>query len=211
MRVTVRNSPPVAPFLLVSNHLSYVDIVALQSQVDCVFIAKKEVAGWPILGFVSRTLGTIFIDRTNKRDLLNALARVKASLDRGSGVILFAEGTSSAGREILPFRPSLLECAARRHLPVHYASIKYTGPPDAVQIEQSICWWGDMTFPGHLFRLLQVNHFEARLAFGTEPIVGDDRRVLADRLWAAVNRQFHDPTAPAEIYETNHAATIPSH
>src|SRR6266699_2445010 len=113
MEVKVRNTPPSSPFLLVSNHLSYVDIVVLESQVDCAFIAKSEVARWPILGIICRSMKTIFIDRQKKRDLLRAIARVETSLNQGLGVVLFPEGTSSAGDKILAFKSSLLELATR--------------------------------------------------------------------------------------------------
>jgi 1-acyl-sn-glycerol-3-phosphate acyltransferase len=195
LKINVRNAPPASPFLLVSNHLSYVDIIVLESQVDCAFIAKSEVASWPILGFICRTLNTIFIDRKRKRDLLRAIAKTEATLDRGLGVVLFAEGTSTNGHTILPFRPSLLEFAARRKIPVHYVSLSYTVPPDEAPAEQSVCWWGDMTFWGHLFRLLQLPQFEANVIFGQQPILAEDRHELAAELWSAVSAQFRAVTA----------------
>jgi len=190
MKINAYNSPPAAPFLLVSNHLSYVDIVVLESQVDCAFIAKSEVASWPILGFICRTLNTIFIDRRKKRDVLRAMAKAAATLNRGLGVVLFAEGTSTAGHMVSPFKSSLLEFPARRHIPVHYASISYVVPSDEALAEQSVCWWEDVTFPAHVFRLLQLPEFEANLVFGPQPILADDRHVLAAELWAAVSAQF---------------------
>jgi len=190
MKVNARNSPPASPFLLVSNHLSYVDIVVLESQVDCAFIAKSEVAGWPILGLICRTLNTIFIDRKKKRDILKAMARAETTMNRGLGVVLFAEGTTTAGQMVSPFRSSLLEFAARRHMPVHYASISYVVPSDEAPVEESVCWGRDITFPAHVFRLLQLPEFEANLVFGLQPILSDDRHVLAAELWSAVSAQF---------------------
>jgi 1-acyl-sn-glycerol-3-phosphate acyltransferase len=188
--VNVRNRPPDAPFLLISNHLSYVDIVVLASQLNCTFVAKSEIARWPILGFICGTLDTIFIDRKRKRDVLKAMSTAEATLKRGLGVVLFPEGTSTSGRTPQPFKSSLLEFAARRRMPVHYASIAYDVPPGEQPAEQSVCWWGSMTFAGHLFRLLQLSEFESNLTFGTEPIVNEDRRLLAQQLWSAVNAQI---------------------
>ena len=190
MKVDVRNRPPLAPFLLVANHLSYVDIILLRSQMDCAFIAKSEVAGWPVLGLLSRSMNTIFIDRKQKRDTLKAIPRIAQAMTRESGLVLFAEGTSTNGQTVSPFRPALLECAARKQLPVHYASISYSVPANQSPADQSVCWWGEMTFPGHVFRLLQLPEFQASLMFGPEPIVAGDRRVLATRLWSAVSAQF---------------------
>src|SRR5215813_4736838 len=97
LRINRRGDAPVAPFLLVANHLSYVDILVLAAQLECVFIAKHEVAGWPILGLVSRAVNTIFINRGQKRDLVQALAKLEAAVNSGLGVALFAEGTSTNG------------------------------------------------------------------------------------------------------------------
>jgi 1-acyl-sn-glycerol-3-phosphate acyltransferase len=190
LSVQVRNSPPVSPFLLISNHLSYVDIVVLASQLNCAFIAKSEVARWPILGFLAARMNTIFIDRKRKRDLLSVMGAAEATLDRGLGLVLFAEGTSTGGGEPRPFKSSMLDFAARRRMPVHYASIDYVVPPNEQPAQQSVCWWGSMTFPGHFFRLLQLSAFEARLTFGAQPIINEDRRLLAAELWSAVSAQL---------------------
>ena len=190
LRINARNPPPRAPFLLVSNHLSYVDVVVLQSQMDCAFIAKREIAGWPVLGLMCRTMDTIFVDRKLKRDIPNAMKQIERTLEHGLGVVLFAEGTSTNGQSVSPFKSSLLEFAARNRVPVHYASISYAAPPDEAPAEQSICWWGDMTFPDHVFRLLQLPWFAANLVYGPQPIVAADRRVLAARLWSAVSAQL---------------------
>jgi 1-acyl-sn-glycerol-3-phosphate acyltransferase len=190
MTINVRNEPPTGPFLMVSNHLSYVDVIVLGSQTDCAFIAKSEVASWPIIGLISRTMDTIFIDRSSRKDIPRVMQRIDKTLRRGLGVVLFAEGTSTNGQSVLPFKASLLEFAARNQLPVHYASVGYVVPSGETSAGQSVCWWGDMTFPGHLFRLLQLPWFEASVAYGSEPIVAGDRRVLAARLWSAVSAQL---------------------
>jgi 1-acyl-sn-glycerol-3-phosphate acyltransferase len=183
--ITVNNEPPKAPFLLVSNHLSYVDILVLAAQADCTFIAKADVARWPFIGTLCRAMDIIFIDRRMKRRIPEVLQEIDHILQRGLGVVLFAEGTSTDGRSVLPFKTSLLEVAARNQMPVHFARIAYKS--NEIQVEQSICWWGEMTFCDHLFRLLQTRSFQADLVYGSEPIVGDDRRVLAANLWSAVS------------------------
>lgn len=190
LSIHVRNTPPVAPFLLISNHLSYVDIVVLASQLNCAFVAKSEVASWPILGFLSASMNTIFIDRKKKRDLLRAMSTAEATLDRGLGLVIFAEGTSTGGGNPRPFKSSILDFAARQRMPVHYASIEYLVAPNEQPARQSVCWWGSMPFPGHFFRLLQLSGFEARLTFGSQPIVNEDRRLLAAQLWSAVSAQL---------------------
>jgi len=190
MSINVRNQPPTGPFLMVSNHLSYVDIIVLGSQANCAFVAKSEVARWPIIGLICRTMDTIFIDRNLRKDIPGVMQRIEETMRRGLGVVLFAEGTSTNGQCVLPFKTSLLEFAARNLSAVHYASVGYVVPSGEPSADRSVCWWGDMTFPGHLFRLLQLPSFEASLIYGSKPIVAGDRRVLAAKLWSAVSSQL---------------------
>lgn len=190
LSIHVTNTPPAGSFLLIANHLSYVDIVVLGSQLNCAFLAKSEVARWPILGLISASMNTIFIDRKRKRDLLTAMRTAQTTLDHGLGLVVFAEGTSTGGGKPRPFKSSMLDFAARQRMPVHYASIEYEVAPHERPARESVCWWGSMTFPGHLFRLLQLSEFEAHLTFGTQPIINDDRRLLAAELWSAVSAQL---------------------
>ena len=189
MTVTVHNAPPPFPYLLVSNHLGYVDIIVLESIVDCVFIAKSELASWPVIGFISRTLNTIFIDRSRKRDILQAMESADRAFVRGLGVVLFAEGTSTQGKTVLPFKSSLLEIAARKSIPVHYVTLSYSSPAN-----ESVAWWRDMTFFPHLFQLLQLKRFEANVVFGLNPIISSNRHELAEKLRAAVSSQLNSST-----------------
>jgi 1-acyl-sn-glycerol-3-phosphate acyltransferase len=190
IRIATNNAGPSAPFLLVSNHLSYIDIVVLASQLDCAFIAKSEVAAWPFVGMLGRWMDTIFIDRNRKKDVIDTTHQMHSLIDAGLGVVLFAEGTSTSGQQVSPFKSATLELAARQHVPVHYASISYATRVEETSAHQSVCWWGDMTFPDHFFRLLQLSGFEATVTFGPEPIAHADRHVLASKLWHAVSAQF---------------------
>src|SRR5262249_46056827 len=134
MRIRVRGNPPAAPFFLVSNHLSYVDILAIASQAPCSFIAKAEISSWPIMGRLCLAVGTLVVERESKGDIPRVIARIESTLANGVGVVLFPEATSSKGAEVLPFRPSLLQAAARAKMPVSYASLSYrtaAGEPPA--------------------------------------------------------------------------------
>ncbi|MBV9928191.1 MAG: 1-acyl-sn-glycerol-3-phosphate acyltransferase [Acidobacteria bacterium] len=190
MRLDARGVAPRPPFLLVVNHLGYADVVALAASCECVFVAKKEVAAWPVVGRLCRSTGTIFTDRRSRRDIPRALSLIESALDDGVGVVLFAEGTSTRGAGVLPFKSPLLEAAARRGLPVHYASLSYSAPPGEPRADSSVCWWGDMTFPRHFFGLLKLKMFSAGLVFGEEAIIEADRKALAGKLRAAVAARF---------------------
>lgn len=190
MKIKVQGEAPQAPFFLVSNHLSYMDIVLLATRLDCVFVAKSEVANWPVIGLLCRSMKTIFINRKLRRNIPHVLASIKRAIDEGSGVVLFAEGTSTAGARVAPFKPSLLELPARGQMPVHYVSLSYRTAPEESPAQRAVCWWGEMTFPKHLFELMGLRGFEAELVFGTQPIQAADRKVLANELWRAVSAQF---------------------
>lgn len=190
LRVRVEGTPPPAPYLLVSNHLGYLDIVAYGAVVRGRFVAKREVRRWPLIGPLAAMVGTIFIDRTLKRDAVRALDVVQEAVADGDGVIVFAEATSTAGQTVLPFRPALLDWAARSGHPVHYASVEYRTPPGGPPAHLAVCWWGDMTFGGHIAELVRLPWIEATVRFGAAPIAEPDRKRLAGRLHEAVAAQF---------------------
>ena len=190
LKIDVSCNAPAAPFLLVSNHLSYVDVIVLASQLHCVFVAKKDVESWPIIGTLCRSVGTIFVDRRNRRDLARVNDAIAQALEEGRGIVLFAEGTSTNGASVLPFRSSLLEAAAKREFPVSYAAMSYRLLADDPPASLSVCWWGDMTFGSHFAELLQLRRVKATVSFGSTEICADDRKVLAERLWLEVNKLF---------------------
>ena len=120
--------PSEGAFLVASNHVSYLDIVVLGSLYPSAFLAKREIASWPIFGFIARGAGTLFVDREQARDVVRAGREISERLELGLPVTIFPEGRSSAGIEILPFQPSLLEPAARAGIPCWAASISYETP-----------------------------------------------------------------------------------
>src|SRR5689334_5317604 len=150
VKITTIGAAPPPPFVLVSNHLSYLDVVVLATRADCRFIAKRDVASWPLIGLLCQAAGTLFVDRENRRDLVRVNAAIGRAMQEGAGVVLFAEGTSSKGATVLPFKPGLFELAARDELPVVYAALSYAVPRDEPPAHLSVCWWGDMTFINHL-------------------------------------------------------------
>ena len=190
LAVEAEGTPPRAPFVLVANHLSYLDILALLTRVDGVFVAKSEIAGWPILGVLARSTGTIFVERARKSQLPAVLEQVATALERGEGVVFFPEGTSSRGASVLPFKASLFEVALRTGLPVHTASLHYEVPSGSQPAWLSVAWWGDMTFTDHFLRLLTLPRIRARISFGPAPVTGDDRKALAERTHRAVTEAF---------------------
>lgn len=190
MRVRVTGQPPDGAFFLVSNHLGYVDIFLLASFVDAAFVAKADLRSWPVVGRVLASADTIFIDRTRKKDVLRVGRQIHDFLDRGLGIVLFPEATSTKGEEILRFKPPLLEHAVRERRAVHYACLSYRSPDGWPPAEKVICWWGDAPFLPHVLRLLRLPYLEATLEFGPEPLFEEHRKALADRLHTAMRERF---------------------
>lgn len=190
MKIVVSGTPPEPPFFLVTNHLSYTDIALIRSVAKGVFVAKAEVEDWFLAGRICRDMGTIFIDRKNRRDIPRAGELIVERLDAGEGVIVFPEGTSTAGREVLPFNSSFLEFAARRASPVSYAAITYTTPEGESSASTTVCWGENIGFLKHLWRLLKLRSYTAVITFGEAPIVNADRKVLATELHERISESF---------------------
>ena len=190
MRVEVIGEPPRPPFFLVSNHLSYTDIPAFRAVVESVFVAKGEIESWFMAGRIVGDMGTVFINRQNRRDIPRAGAKIIERLERGEGVIVFPEGTSTRGEEVLPFNSSFLEFAAKSDVPVSYASISYKTPGDASKAGEVVCWWEDIGFLAHIWRLFQLKEYTAVINFGDEPIMRANRKELAHELRERVREKF---------------------
>lgn len=190
MRMMMTGTPPEGSFFLVSNHVGYVDIFLIASFINASFVAKADLRGWPMLGRIFATADTIFVDRSRRKDVLRVTGLMRHSLERGLGILLFPEGTSGKGDQILPFKPPLLDFAARQELPVHHACLGYRTPDGAPPAEDVVCWWGDTPFVPHAAQLLRLPYFEATIHFGSEPLVDSDRKVLALRLREAMLESF---------------------
>lgn len=164
---------PPARGLLVSNHLSYLDIAVYASILPCVFVSRNDVAAWPYFGAAARAAGTIFLNRASHASTLEAGAVMRARLAGPVPVLLFPEGTSSDGAQVLRFHSSLFEPAVAAGAPVTATSIRYEladGTP-----EREVCWFGDAGFAPHLWKLLALRDIAAEVQFAPAQRFGDRR------------------------------------
>ncbi len=190
LEIKVEGKTPKPPYFLVSNHLSYIDVFMFISKTKSVFIAKSEVLSWPFFGFMSQTVGMLFVDRTKKTDVKRINELISKRITNVQGVLLFPEGTTTAGETVLPFKASLLAYPAEMNLPVHYASIRYSTPEAEPHASESVCWWREITFLSHFIELLKLRKIYGTITFGDEPIINNDRKELAVELQRKVNQQF---------------------
>jgi 1-acyl-sn-glycerol-3-phosphate acyltransferase len=172
---------PDTPFLLASNHISWVDIHAINAFRPIRFVAKSEVEGWPIFGWMAKQLGTIFIHRSNSRHGKHIANEVAKALKTQS-VCIFPEGTSTAGESVLPFKPNLFEAAVIAHAPVYSLAISYTSL-ESGQRSDIPAFIGDMGLLESMSRILNHRSLAVELTFilpsGVSPEASRDRKWLA--------------------------------
>jgi len=172
--------------LLVSNHLSYVDILVIASITPAMFVAKREVKGWPVFGFFAKLAGTVFVDRERRTRVSQTTDEIQAALDQGALVVLFPEGTSSNGETVLPFKSSLLEPAARQTHSLFAGLIQYQ--IDDGDVGEEVCYWKDMTLVPHLINLLSKRTIYASVRFMQLREGSTDRKELARQLHSEILR-----------------------
>lgn len=206
LNIKVVGTPPNPPFFLVCNHLSYIDVWVLYSQLRCTFIAKSDVKDWPIVGFVLKTCGVLFVDRGRRGDVTRVNDEISRNLTDEQGIILFPEGTTSAGAEILPFKSSLLQYPAQKEIPLYCASLKYETPPGEIHAFKSVCWWDDTPFFTHLINVLKMKEFSATVTFSNETIVNSNRKELA-RSSEEIIRASFEPTVDQLTYAEANTST----
>jgi 1-acyl-sn-glycerol-3-phosphate acyltransferase len=171
--------------LLVSNHLSYLDVPVMASLTPAVFVAKHEIKSWPVIGWLARLAGTLFIDRGRRMDVAPVNAAVQTALDGGALVVVFPEGTSSD----LSFKSSLLEPATRQVHSLSISLIQYE--LDDGDASKDVCYWGDVTFFGHLLNLLSKRTFRASVRFAPIQSIDTSRKELAQQLHSEMLKLKH--------------------
>lgn len=199
LRIHVSGKQAPGTVLLAANHISWHDIVVIQSLVPTGFVAKAEIRNWPLVGWMAHRGATVFIHRGKHDSFRITREAVKARLAAGQNMMIFPEGTTGNGETVLPFKSRLFEPAVDLSVPVQPVAIRYTGPGVTCR---ELAFVGDESFLAHLWRTLGEPYIDVRLHFG-RPITSDhsERRDLARQAQNAVAgaiRQFGRPSpAPA--------------
>jgi len=160
LRLRVTGEPCGEAGLVVANHISWVDIVVLGAQFNPDFVAKLEVASWPVLGYLARATGTLFLRRGDPEDARRLAERMSWRLRRGHRLALFPEGTTTTGDRVLRFHSRLFQPARLTAAVVQAAALRYTGV--AATLAPFV---GDDDFVPHLWRLLQLPEIEVCLHY----------------------------------------------
>lgn len=170
------------PALMVANHISWLDILVIHAARHCRFVSKSDVRDWPLVGMLATGAGTLYIERTNRKDALRMVKDMADAMKNGDVVAIFPEGTTSDGRELLPFHANLIEAAVQAGAPVQPLSLKFI---DALTGEISFgpCYIGDDSLIGSMWRTLKSSRIEAVVHFGElQEANGRNRRVWAQDL-----------------------------
>ncbi|MFJ7438294.1 lysophospholipid acyltransferase family protein [Methylorubrum thiocyanatum] len=208
VRVTQSGSPPPPgePALVLSNHVSWLDIVALGSLRPLSFVAKSEIEGWPLIGTLAKLQRTVFIERAKRAATASVNATVGERLVSGDLIVLFAEGTTGDGLRLLPFRSSLVGAAraalsaetgglARIRLqPLALAYPRRNGLPVTRAERPEIAWYGDMDLAPHLALFAKRGPIDVHVNWGA-PIAFEpatDRKRATAQAEAAVRQGLRE-------------------
>ena len=158
---------------VISNHLSYLDIVVFAALHPCVFVSKAEIRRWPVVGWMTTMSGTVYVERGHGGSAMRARKGMQAALDAGLPVVFFPEGTTSNGSQLLKFHSGLLSQVTAGGAPVTAAYLRYSlvedNGPD-VSVADDVCYWGDRSMLAHIFKFLGLRGVRAEVRFAEEPI-----------------------------------------
>lgn len=181
--------------LIVSNHLSYTDILVICSHFPCCFVTSVEMRDTPFLGHICKLAGCVFVERRNKRNLGQEVKEITDALKAGLDVVIFPEATSTNGEEVIRFRRPLFRSAVDSKIPVKPLTINYRfldGEEVTLKNRDKVFWYGDMTFTDHLWNFLKFKNIDVDLCVGENLAVAEeqDHDVLAEQSHQFVCRHY---------------------
>ena len=184
----VGEPPRTGPVMLVANHISWLDIPVMHAARHCRFVSKSDVKGWPLIGTLATAAGTLYIERSSRRDALRMVQTMQEALERGEVLAVFPEGTTGNGRAMLPFHANLIQAAVAAQAPVQPVGLRFADQASgATSFAPS--YIGDETLVGSIWRTLCAPAIEAVVHYGTAELPeGRDRRVWAEHLHATVEQ-----------------------
>ena len=170
------------PALMVCNHISWLDILVIHAARYCRFVSKSDIRGWPLVGMLATGAGTLYIERSRRKDALRMVRDMADALRDGDVLAVFPEGTTSDGLSLLPFHANLIQSAIEAEAPVQPMSLRFvdarSGAPTLAP-----CYIGDDTLVASVWRTLTAPPITAVVCFGEpQSANGRDRRQWASEL-----------------------------
>jgi len=181
--------------LVVCNHMSYLDIIVMASLRPFVFVSSVDMRETPFVGMIAELGGTFFVERRNASRLRDEIKEIAALMEKGFAVVLFPEGTSTDGSQVLPFRAPFIESARKAGVPVYPCCLKYesiNGEPFSDLNRDLVCWYGDMEFEPHFESLFRMESVKASLrVMASADASHADRKELGDYLFSEVCSAYY--------------------
>ena len=169
------------PALLVANHISWLDILAINAVHPARFVSKADVKHWPVLGWMVGSGGTLFIERERKRDALRVVHQIAAALKQGDTIAMFPEGTTGDGSTLLPFHANLMQAAISTDALLQPIALRYAD--DDGSPSQAVVWVGNSTLAESLWKVATARGLRVRVTqLATVASAEQDRRELASRV-----------------------------
>ena len=193
VRLVVEGEARAGANLLVANHVSWLDILAVHAVCQHArFVSKSDVRHWPLLGWLIGAVGTLFIERERKRDALRVVHQVAAALQAGETVAVFPEGTTGDGRTLLPFHANLLQAAIASETPVQPVALRYTEP--GLDWSPAVSWLGATTLVHSVWAIACARDVQVQVVLlSARGSAHADRRALAQRLHDDIAQALHGP------------------
>ena len=184
---------PISSGLLVANHLSWLDNLAIHAAHFCRFVAKSDIKAWPVIGYLTDQSGMLFVERTSRRDSHRVVQTVAKRLEEGDCVAVFPEGTTGNGVELLPFHANMIQSAIDANSPVQTIAIRFmdtaTGQPSYAPL-----YVGDDTLLASVWRVLGSGGVTVVIHFGESQLArGRDRRGFAADLREKIQQVLFAP------------------
>jgi lyso-ornithine lipid O-acyltransferase len=190
IRVRVEGDLPIRPCLIVSNHASWLDIPVISAALPVSFVARHDVATWPLFGQLAKLQRTVLVDRSRKTTTGDIKNDIEARVASGDTMVLFAEGTSHDGINVLPFKSSFFAAAGDAEIvPLTVAYCGVNGLPMTRRERPSYAWYGDSDLEPHLWGALKSGPLEVKLRFHA-PLARADRKTMAREAETTIRRSL---------------------
>lgn len=182
-------------FLVVANHVSYLDIMILTSIREFLFITSTDMQKTPFLGQLCELGGSLFTNRKNAAGIKGEIINFAKYLDDGFNVVLFPEGTSTDGKEMKNFKKSLFQIAIEANKSVLPICIKYTdvdGKPISDENRNKVYWYGDDSFLPHILRVVKLKEINIEVTLLDEVVVNNtcDRKAVSNNAFEQINSKY---------------------
>ncbi|WP_295903064.1 lysophospholipid acyltransferase family protein [uncultured Bdellovibrio sp.] len=196
LKLNVVNKPSVdQKFLVVSNHMGFVDILSLATCFPMLFVTSNEMRETPFLGLLTEMGGCIYVERRSRTKILDEMKSIVSSLKNGFRVVLYPEATSTNGEKVLPFKKTLMMAAAQAGVPIQPVVINFreiNGEEFSLKWRDHVCWYGDIPFVTSMWKTMTLKSVTAEIEFLEQihTTVEDDRGVIAEKAHALIAAKF---------------------